>query len=296
MTTTRLSIIVPTHHRPELLRRALTSALRHCGSLDEVVVVSDHDPSAQETLSEITDPRVRLVENNTCRGASTTRNLGVTSARGQTVLFLDDDDEFEKCHIANVLRALNQPDANWGFASKLVRSSASDVPQIHPKVTEPLGFLGSGVPFRRKMGALSSGFWVRRTLFLSVGQLCEKQLVDEDTDLCCRLIAAGHQPWFEPEPATTLDRNPEIPRLTNAIANERNAECYLRTFKQNYQFLKNEAGAVTFLATRAQHMILRSGRNELLNALLEEKISTSLRWFLWGKRMIFALRNRPKKN
>ena len=296
MTTTRLSIIIPTHRRPELLRRALTSALRYCDSLDEVVVVSDHDPSAQETLSEITDPRVRLVENNTCRGASTTRNLGVTSARGQTVLFLDDDDEFEECHIANVLRALNQPDANWGFASKLVRSSASDVPQIHPKVSEPLGFLGSDVPFRRKMRALSSGFWVRRTLFFSVGQLCEKQLVDEDTDLCCRLIAAGHQPWFEPEPATTLDRNPKIPRLTNAIANERNVECYVRTFKQNYQFLKNEAGAATFLATRAQRMILRSGRNELLNALLEEKISTSLRWLLWSKRMIFALRNRPKKN
>jgi len=293
MKSTRISIVIPTHRRPELLCRALKSALIGCGSGDEIVVVSDHDPTARQTLSDITDPRVRLIENTMRRGASATRNLGVTSARGHTVLFLDDDDELQDGYISKVLTVSDQPDASWGFASQLTRSTASDAPQALSQVTLPRGFLGSAVPFRRKLGALSSGFWVRRQLFVSVGGLCESQLVDEDVDLCCRLIADGHQPWFEPEPATILDRNPEIPRLTNAIANERNAECYLRSFTQHYKALKNEAGAAAFLTTRAQRMILRSGQNDLLNALLSEEISMPLRGLLWGKRMIAKLRNRP---
>jgi glycosyltransferase involved in cell wall biosynthesis len=293
MTPARISIVIPTHRRPEFLCRALKSALTSCGRVDEVIVVSDHDPTAQDTLSDISDPRVRLIENNIRRGASATRNLGVTEARGHTVLFLDDDDELQEGYISNVLSALDQPDANWGFASQIIRFTASEAPQALSRVTLTRGFLGSSVPFRRKLGALSSGLWVRRDLFLSVGGLSEDQSVDEDVDLCCRLIAGGHQPWFEPKPATILDRNPEIPRLTNAIANERNAECYLRSFKQNYKFLNNEAGAVAFLANRAQRMILRSGQHDLLNMILNEEISTSLRFFLWGKRIIFALRNRP---
>ena len=117
-------------------------------------------------------------------------------------------------------------------------------------------------------------------------------VVDEDVDLCCRLIADGYQPWFETEPATILDRNPNIPRLTNAIANERNAECYLRSFTQNYKVLKNEPGATAFLAARALRMILRSGSNDLLNALLKEEISEPVRAMLWGKRVITTLRRR----
>lgn len=292
MTATRISIVIPTRHRPELLCRAVKSALICCGSEDEIVVVSDHDPTTQQTLSEMTDPRVRLIENNTRSGASATRNLGVASAHGHTVLFLDDDDELQGGYISNILTALDQPCASWGFASQLTRTTATDAPQVISRVTLPRGFLGPAVQFRRKLGALSSGFWVRRQLFLSVGGLCEKQLVDEDVDLCCRLIADGYQPWFETEPATILDRNPNIPRLTNAIANERNAECYLRSFTQNYKVLKNEPGATAFLAARAQRMILRSGSNDLLNALLKEEISEPVRAMLWGKRVITTLRRR----
>lgn len=292
MTSTRISIVIPTHHRPELLCRAVESALTCCGSEDEIVVVSDHDPTAQETLSDMIDPRVRLVENNTRRGASATRNLGVQSAYGHTVLFLDDDDEIQSGHIPNILSALDQPGANWGFATQLIRTTTTDAPRAISRATLPRGFLGTAVPFRRKLGALSSGFWVRRELFLSVGGLCEKQVIDEDVDICCRLIGEGHQPWFETEPATILDRQSDIPRLTNAIANERNAECYLRSFKQNYQALKNETGAAAFLATRAQRMILRSGNTDLLNELLKENLSKPVRAMLWGKRVIAALRSR----
>ena len=288
---TRLSIVIPTHRRPKLLRRALKSALACCSSVDEVLVVSDHDSSARHSLSDIADHRVRILENNERRGASATRNAGINSSTGHTVLFLDDDDELLSGYTSRILTSVDHHDAKWGFANQLTRWSETDLPQHDVKPLLPRGFVGSNVPFRRKLGALSAGFWVRRELFTSVGKFCDDQLVDEDIDLCCRLIASGHLPWFEPEPATILDRDTTIPRLTNIDAARRNAECYLRTFKRNYRTLKNEAAAEAFLAIRAQRMILRSGNKELLDALLGESLSVSVRAKLWGKRLVGKLRN-----
>ncbi len=288
--STRISIVIPTHRRPKLLRRALKSALAFCGSVDEILVVSDHDSSARHSLSDIVDHRVRVLENNEQRGASATRNAGITSSTGHTVLFLDDDDELLSGYISRILTSVDHHDAKWGFANQLTRWSETDAPQPDVKHLLPRGFVGSNFPFRRKIGALGAGFWVRRELLTSLGAFCAEQFVDEDVDLCCRLIADGNLPWFEPEPATIVDRDATIPRLTSIDSAQRNAECYLRTFKRNYRTLKNEAEAEAFLAIRAQRMILRSGNKELLDALLNENLSVSVRAKLWGKRLVGKLR------
>lgn len=292
----RISIVIPTCHRPpELLRRALRSALLSCGSMDEIVVVSDHDKTVNHTLSDVSDNRVRLIANNMRRGASATRNIGVESSQAHTVLFLDDDDELREGYVPLIIQALEQSQAKWGFSNKLQRMSAKGEPEPLLNKAFPRGFLGKSVPFRHKLAWSSAGFWARRELLLSIGGFWEDQWLDEDTEICCRLIASGIQPWFEPEPAMILDRDPALPRLSelnDGYDLERAAETRLRTFKRNHKALKNEFGAVSFLAVRAQRMMLRSGRKDLLNELLNEDISKNVRLLLWLKRAIEPFRIR----
>lgn len=284
MSLTRISIVIPTHKRPKLLLHALNSALGSIEQNDEIIIVSDHDPTAKQTLAHITDKRVRLVDNNDKRGAAATRNIGVQSARGDIIVFLDDDDELLTGYTEKIMSAVVKHNANWGFASQLKRLESKTGALKLGIASSARGFLGDSTPFRKKLGALSAGFWIRRELFISFGGLCELQLVDEDTDLCCRLIAKGHAPWFTPEPATILDRNPDIPRLTNASSNDKIAECYLRTFERNYQSLKGEAGAATFLALRAQRNILRCGWEDLLQSLVGLQINIFVSSLLWSIR------------
>jgi glycosyltransferase involved in cell wall biosynthesis len=85
-----LSIIIPTRNRPELLRRAVESALAQTARQVEVVVVADaSDPPVE--LPE--DPHLRVVRHPSQRGGAAGRNSGLQAARGRWVTYLDDDDE-----------------------------------------------------------------------------------------------------------------------------------------------------------------------------------------------------------
>jgi hypothetical protein len=85
-----VSVIIPTHSRPQLLPRAIESAFA-AGTDVEVVVVDD--ASTDETaavcrrLSNIT--YVRLDQNQGVAGA---RNAGVLASSGEYIALLDDDD------------------------------------------------------------------------------------------------------------------------------------------------------------------------------------------------------------
>lgn len=85
------TIIIPTHDRPELLERAVASALAQTVRDLQVVVVDDG--SAEPVRFERPDPRLLVLRNPKALGASASRNLGLEVAAGRWVTFTDDDDE-----------------------------------------------------------------------------------------------------------------------------------------------------------------------------------------------------------
>lgn len=90
-----VSIVMPTHNRVELLKRALKSALAQTHSEVEVIVVNDgSSDGTADYLKTITDERVKHLSLLTPHGACFARNEGIRSAEGKYITFLDDDDEY----------------------------------------------------------------------------------------------------------------------------------------------------------------------------------------------------------
>lgn len=94
MTHPLLSVIIPTHSRPKLLRRSIDSALETGpnGDIEVIVIPNGIDDSWKKIASMYTtEPRVRwspvIIAN-----ANVARNHGLQLARGKYVRFLDDDD------------------------------------------------------------------------------------------------------------------------------------------------------------------------------------------------------------
>ena len=64
----------------------------------EVIVVDDNEPddefsrALQQKLKEITDPRVRYVQQKKHINGCAARNAGIDASNGELVGFLDDDD------------------------------------------------------------------------------------------------------------------------------------------------------------------------------------------------------------
>jgi len=99
------SVIVPTHKRPSLLRRALRSIRSQEASVPfEAIVVSDHrDTETDVVCSEELTAADTYVRRSGLPGPSASRNLAMLLAKGVYILFLDDDDAWYPRCLAQLL-------------------------------------------------------------------------------------------------------------------------------------------------------------------------------------------------
>mgnify|MGYP001801922122 FL=1 len=84
-----LSIIIPTYNRPDLLPRAVNSALSQTLTDIEVVVVDDGSTPAVLLPAQ---ERLRVICLTTNQGGAAARNQGAEAARSRWITYLDDDD------------------------------------------------------------------------------------------------------------------------------------------------------------------------------------------------------------
>lgn len=90
-----ISTIIPTRNRPDLVYRAVESALNQTWQLIEVIVVIDGpDDATVETLDRIKDPRFKKVLLPENCGVAAARNAGIQVAKGSWIALLDDDDQW----------------------------------------------------------------------------------------------------------------------------------------------------------------------------------------------------------
>lgn len=123
-----VSVVIPTHDRPETLELAVRSALAQPGVAVEVIVVDDSETgSARPAVARIGDARVRYFRHSqpSAGHPSAPRNAAWLMAAGRYVYFLDDDDLLEEGALAELVAALDvRP--NVGVAVGTVRPFGDD--------------------------------------------------------------------------------------------------------------------------------------------------------------------------
>lgn len=93
-----ISVYIPTRNRVGLLSAAVSSVLAQGFSDLELIVVDDASNDGTVSFLEFiarADARVRVLRNDSPRGAPAARNRAITQAAGEFVTGLDDDDQFE---------------------------------------------------------------------------------------------------------------------------------------------------------------------------------------------------------
>ncbi len=125
-----VSVIIPTCERPRLLHEAIASVVaQDLGDELEVIVVNDARPSVASVVREWDGVlTTRLLEPGRRSGPASARNLGIESARGHYLSFLDDDDLFVAGHLAAVLPPLERGEADLVYAGAAVSDRRIGVP------------------------------------------------------------------------------------------------------------------------------------------------------------------------
>lgn len=103
----KVSVIIPTYNRWELLRDALESVFRQTYPHWEAIVVNDAgNPPAGPAAGMLRRQGVVYIEHPERRGPSASRNTGLSRSTGEFVAYLDDDDIFYPDHLEILVREM----------------------------------------------------------------------------------------------------------------------------------------------------------------------------------------------
>jgi glycosyltransferase involved in cell wall biosynthesis len=95
----RISILMLSYNRPQLIGRAIASASRQTLEDWELIIVQDgFNPQTAELLKDwlAREPRIRFFQRGTVGSIAEASNFGLEKARGEYIAILDDDDYW--CH------------------------------------------------------------------------------------------------------------------------------------------------------------------------------------------------------
>jgi glycosyltransferase involved in cell wall biosynthesis len=167
--------VIPTRNRPDLVPRAVRSALAQTyDNIEVVVIVDGPDPATEAALSGIADARLRVLTLPQPMGGSNARNAGARAARGEWVAFLDDDDEWLATKTEAQLAIALEAACEFPIVScrQFVQTprERSVMPRRLPRDNEPISeylFARSG-PFHGEGALTTITILTRRELLLKV--------------------------------------------------------------------------------------------------------------------------------
>jgi glycosyltransferase involved in cell wall biosynthesis len=87
----QVSVVIPTHNRAHMLNEALGSVLAQTYHDFEIIVIDDGSTDNTPAICRKHHTRIRYIYQES-RGRSAARNAGITTAQGNYIAFLDDDD------------------------------------------------------------------------------------------------------------------------------------------------------------------------------------------------------------
>ena len=198
-----VSIVIPTYNRARTLTRAVESVLRQTIEGIEVIIVDDASVDDTVTVAKElarSDPRVRLLQSASHRGAQGARNLGARDANGDWLCFFDSDDYMLPGGIEIRLKLAHDR------GLKVVHSDAF---VLRPKQQRAL----FGVPplngfvyeeLLRAPGLTFPGMIIRADAFHEMGELDEDVIAYQEWDTALRL-ARRHAFGFVPGPTFVYD-------------------------------------------------------------------------------------------
>jgi len=176
-----VSVVIPTHNRPDRVGSAIRSVLDQTFSDLELVVVDDGSrQSAEPAVRAAADPRVRFIRHEAARGDAAARNTGIRSSSGELVAFLDDDDEWlpEKLSV-QVAEFRRAPEIALLHTGRFVVSAAGE--------TRSHSASGDGDTQVRRSQITTSTVAVRRESLEAAGLFDETIPFCSDWDLWIRI-------------------------------------------------------------------------------------------------------------
>lgn len=184
----KVSVIIPTHNRAELIGSAIRSVLNQTYQDFEIIVVDDASKdNTEEVISSFNDKRIKYIHHQTNKGEAGARNTGVTNSKGQFIGFLDDDDEWLPSKLQKQVELLERsPLIIGGVYTTFVMINRADKRVVAQITARKRGAIFNDMLIKNRVGTPSTVL-LRRECFDKVGLFDEGISFGPDYDMWLRI-------------------------------------------------------------------------------------------------------------
>jgi len=124
---TKVSVIIPTYNRAQLLQKAIESVLGQSFKDFEIIVIDDGSTDNTRDLVTNCQPAVRYFYQEN-RGFSASRNRGVQLANGEYIAFLDSDDTLLEYALKREVEVLDiHPDVGYTYGQAYLEDTEGHI-------------------------------------------------------------------------------------------------------------------------------------------------------------------------
>jgi glycosyltransferase involved in cell wall biosynthesis len=207
MSDPRVSVIIPTYNRAELIGETIQNIFEQTYSNIELIIVDDGSTDATASVLETYGNRIRwTVQKNA--GPAAARNRGIKMATGEIIAFQDSDDAWHPTKIQRQVSLLQRAGesivcciCNCNIELKGIVFPSFDNAPLKPPIEEGI-WLNPTEILATRFVLFNQAVAIRRSALEKVGGFNEALRLMEDVDLGLRLSFEG--PWsFIREPLAT---------------------------------------------------------------------------------------------
>lgn len=184
----KVSVVIPTHNRSDLLKRAVNSVLKQSHKDLEVIIVSDgstDDTSEVISKFESLDQRVKSISYSPAQGANVARNKGIEISQSEYIAFLDDDDEWYLDKLEKQLNVFAN-DSHIGLVYTGVNVIYVNEKEEYLSIGKAHGDLSKAIIKRNVIGTTSTVI-VKKSILEEVGGFDSQLPAAQDYDLWIRV-------------------------------------------------------------------------------------------------------------
>ncbi len=192
----KVSVVIVTKNRKDFLLRAINSVVNQTLKPSEIIVVDDaSDYDVKSVISSLGIDNLKLIINPKSVGGAIARNIGANTTNGDILMFLDDDDAWEKNKIEKqVVLFENNKNTVLVYSGRKIVKDTDLNKVIRMAVSKKEGDL-SKLIFEKNYVGITSSVAMRKEVFDKVGGFDENLPCRQDYDLWIRILKYGDVAW-----------------------------------------------------------------------------------------------------
>ena len=270
-----ISIIITTHDRDIDLEKAILSALNQSYLRIEVIVIDDNPTDSTLKIIEKFSNKVNYIKSNT-KGLCNSRNLGLELAKGDFIVFLDDDDELIKESVEKRLICFEDLDDELKERTAVIYSGCSINIVNQKRVAISLPNIKGRIKDSIREGVIST---IPSTFFLPRFVLKKYNLkFDEsfysfvDHDFLLKLAESDLHMYYVNEPLT---KTYAYPAKKSMVTDVDKRIKYIKQLKEKWDDFLHSIMPLTSYNKFITTYVANEYSNLIMNSIISKDFSTS---------------------